>query len=239
MKGGGSLTGEIMKKYFIVIIVIIVIASLIIIPYSNAHAEGERLLTFPQSNFAFKKPASWEVVKTSRDECILCLAKKPKDESFPLVITIKAAKSMTNDLDEYARRLIPENKKAFLNNLIQINNIKESVNLLGIYPAKEILYIGEGAIDVKTETMTTDEAVQLNISTINTPVLYKNIFTVQNGIIYILTYGGEEETFKNYEKDFKYIVNNFIINKNIKKHTEAQYKALQNRLKKYNISFPK
>lgn len=224
---------KIKRTIHIVVIAIFlsITACYVILPADEI--EKERLLTFPQFNFAFKKPAGWKITKTSSDECVLQPTIRPNDKSFPVVVVIKASASPTNNLDEYASRLIPENKKAFYENLVQVNDVKESLGLLGSYPAKEILYIGEGATDAKTESITTKEAVRLDISTVNTPVFYKNIFTIKNGTIYILTYGGQEAVFKDFEKDFMTIVNSFVINVNLKKRAEAQYGEVQNRMKKY------
>ena len=114
----------------------------------------EEFLTFPKYSYGFKKPANWEVKKATQEWCSLGLEVASQDKSFPLFIQIKAADYPSGDLNVCATNLVPTIRQALLGNLVQVNDIKQSDSLLGGNVAKEAIFIGEGATDVKSDTKT-------------------------------------------------------------------------------------
>lgn len=215
-----------MKKRAYIILAVILFAA------SCLQAEGEFLI-FHNYFYGFKAPANFEATEKTMAGCNFQLQKEKNNPKYPLILIVKAAKSPTNDLELYASKIIPANKKSFLENFVEIKDVKENLGLLGASVAKEVEYIGEGLSDIKTNTVTSDDAVTLNIGSVNVPVIYKNVFTIQNGIVYILTYGGQEKLYKEYEKDFNSVVKSFVINRNLKTAMENKYKDLQKRINKY------
>lgn len=213
------------KRIYIILVGILFVASWL-------RAEG-KFQIFPNYFYGFKVPANFETVATTKSGSDFQLQREKNSPKYPLILIVKAAKSPTNDLDLYASKIIPANKKSFLENFVDIKDVKENLGLLGTSVAREVEYIGEGLSNIKTDTVVSNDAVTLNIGSENVAVMYKNVFTIQNGIVYMLTYGGQEKLYKEYEKDFYSVVKSFVIDRNLKTAVEKDYKDLQKRINKH------
>ena len=204
--------------------------------YNYSYADVE-FMVFPEHNYKFKPPAGWVADKPLEGGCSLVLINSPKDKDFPLFISVRAAVCPINNLDEYAATLIPANKKGLVERMVQVNEVKEAVTLLGGCPAKDILYIGEGAVDVKTKSATTKEALILFVGMENVPVLYKNVFTIKDGIIYMLEYGGHDEEFKKHENEFNDLIKSFVINKEVRAQAEESLRKFQELMNSHKLPY--
>lgn len=218
------------------LITIILLLSCLLNDSSYADVE---FMVFPEYNYKFKPPAGWVADKPLEGGCSLILINSPKDKDFPLFISVRAGACPINNLDEYATTLIPANKKGLFERMVQVNEIKEAATLLAGCPAKDILYIGEGAVDVKTKSVTTKEALTLFVGTENVPVLYKSVFTIKDGIVYMLEYGGREEEFKKHENEFNDLIKSFIINKEVKAQAEESLRKFQELMNSHKSVYKK
>jgi len=196
-------------------------------------------MVFPEYNYKFKPPIGWVADKPLEGGCSLVLINSPKDKDFPLFISVRAGACSTNNLDEYATTLISANKKGLFERMIQVNEVKEVTAFLGGYPAKDMLYIGEGAVSAKTKSAMTKEALTLFIGTENIPILYKNVFTIKDGIIYMLEYGGREEEFKKHENEFNDLIKSFMINKEIRNQAEESFRKFQDFMSSHKAVYKK